>query len=60
MMLDSVKAYNALAELAPLCPAFSAAEDAAAGDLPASLAADWHNGAPSLLSVPFVPGKSSC
>ena len=57
MLLDSVRCYNALAELALLCPTSSDAEDAAAADLPESLAAEWTNGAPQLHEVAFRPGE---
>ena len=57
MLLDSVRSYNALAELAPLCPTFSATEDAVAADLPESLAAEWINGAPSLRPTAFPAGQ---
>lgn len=60
MLLDSVRSYNALAELAPLCPSFSAAEDPLAADLPESLAAEWINGAPSLRPIAFPAGEPAC
>jgi len=57
MLLDSMRSYNALAELASLCPTFSAAEDSMAGDLPESMAAEWSNGAPTLRPNVFPAGE---
>ncbi len=56
LLLDSVRGYNALAELAPLCPTFAAAEDAAAADLPALLSVQWNDCVPTLLPIPFDAG----
>ena len=57
LLLDSVRSYNALAELAPLCPTFAAAEDAAAEDLPALLEVQWRNCVPTLRSISFGAGE---
>ena len=59
LLLDSIRGYSALADLAPMCPTFAVAEDAAAGDLPALLSAQWTNCVPTLQSTPFDAGKNS-
>ncbi len=59
LLLDSVRGYNALTELAPLCPTFTAAEDAAAADLPALLSVQWHDCVPTLQPIPFDAGAVS-
>ena len=57
LLLDSIRGYNALAELAPLCPTIAAAEDAAAVDLPALLSVQWSDcNVPTLQPIPFDAG----
>lgn len=57
MLLDSIRSYNALSELASLCPTFSATEDMVGADLPESLAVEWSNGVPSLRPNAFDAGQ---
>ena len=57
LLLDSVRGYNAMADFAPLCPTFAAAEDAAAADLPALLSLQWSNCVATLRSTPFDAGQ---
>ena len=52
--MDSIPSFNALAELASLCPT----EDSMAGDLPESMAAEWSNGAPTLRPNAIPAGDS--
>ena len=56
LLLDSTRGYNALAELAPLCPTFAASEGAAAADLPALLSVQWTDCVPTLQPIRFEAG----
>lgn len=66
LLLDAVRAYNAVAEAAALLPSSQAAADAAdaadtagggdGGELPQMLRAQWRGGLPQLDCVPCEPG----
>ena len=56
LLLDSVRGYNALAELAPLCPMFMPEENLIAADLPALLSVQWNDCVPTLQPIPFDAG----